>query len=97
MSRDGKRTKLTRPLQKIIPLEVVSESTHVQNIVNIGVFTQNATSDERTESNQIEDINTLGNHNALSNDITGITSVHHRPKRIPAKTGELLRRLQSSN
>ena len=94
--QEGKHTKLTRPLQKIIPLEAVDGSIHnpPKEIVNL---------DDNQNQSDDYDIVVTPNTSEISTVIKDIgvedmsSIIPARPKRTAAITGEIKRRFLNKN
>ena len=106
ISKEGKRTKLTRPLQKIIPLETVE---YKSNPSDNTMKTHNATGDEHVisllptftdhtnKNSSVLDDSTIMTRRSDIFDTDDIPRPYLRPKRVAATTGELIRRLQAKD
>ena len=88
ISQDGKRTTLTRPLQKLIPLEVTeTSSTHAdsENIDNDNDIEGHALISDKKNTK-------LSKNNVNKRNDNVKPPVSCRPRRVAAEAGELARR-----
>ena len=94
MSSEGKRMKISTPLQKLIPLEVSPECN--SNEFSIGDYVETGNRDESVSDNSIPDDKCQSNeieNDPNSDKLSPSKNSNDRPRRTAAKTGELKRRL----
>lgn len=104
ISKEGKRTLITRPLQKIIPLEVSRDDTSCTDIDLISPSKVNPTDVDPTTpivrpipTGNVSVVSKPSASNSSSiptEDVGDDSSASSRPKRDAAMKGERLRRLQ---
>ena len=101
ISKNGKRTKLTKPLQKLIPLEVTSETDNTCSNEDINII-------NNTFASKLEDstwcADKLKDEKRIINPVRAGVKYHDhvqssnpalRPRRTAAKIGELTRRINN--
>ena len=101
-SKGGRLTKITRPLQKIIPLEVVhDEPPHDTSTIDSSAIDTSAINTDASDTLTIDAASSsisekCNNVIQPSNDVcsNSNSNVRFAPRRDAAKTGELIRRLQ---
>ena len=94
-SNEGKRTNISRPVQKLIPLEITSDSSNIDSSLNNENINRNehvkGTSDMIIDNPNIALNDEISSCDVASSNVKS----YPRPRRKAAETGEEVRRITS--